>query len=133
MEKKENNVRKIKTAAIAVHLLLMLGCMALFALRCIHLFRPEVVVIDREITSHICNFALSVVLCALCGFVLLAMGARLRWALAVCLAVLIANVVYEMFLPFLNTCDLTDALYGVAGTVVGVLYLWWLNRYGFRP
>ena len=124
-------MRKVKTTAVAVHLLLMVGCMVLFALRCIHLFQPQVVVIDREITSHICNFALSIVLCALCGFVLLATGARLRWALAVCLAVLVANVVYEMFLPFLNTCDLMDAFYGIAGTAVGALYLCWLNRYGF--
>jgi hypothetical protein len=108
-------VRTIKTAAVA-HLLLMLGCMAMFALRCIHIFRSEVVVIDREITSHSCNFALSIVLCAL----------------AVCLAMLAANVAYEAFLPFLNTCDLTDALYGIAGSAVGALCLCRLNRCGFR-
>lgn len=125
-------MRKLKTTAVAVHLLLMIGCMALFALRCIHLFQPEVVVINREITSHICNFALSVVLCSLSGFILLAMGARFRWTLAVCLAVFVANIVYEVFLPFLNTCDLRDALYGIAGSAMGAVYLCWLNRYGFR-
>jgi hypothetical protein len=75
-----------------------------------------VVVIDREITSHSCNFALSIVVCAL----------------AVCLAVLVGNVAYEAFLPFLNTRDLTDALYSIAGSALGALYLCRLNRCGFR-
>lgn len=125
-------MRKAKPAAIALHLLITLGCLALFILRWIHLFQPEVVVINRAVTSHISNFALSLVLCALTGFVLLTLGGKLTAALAFCLAVLLANILYEAFLPVLNTRDLTDAVYGIAGSLLGGAYVCWLNRFGYR-
>ncbi len=124
-------MRKVKPVAIAVHLSINLGCLVLFVLRTVHISNPAVVVINREITSHISNFALSLVLCALAGFVLLATGKRLALAQKVCIAVLAANVVYEAFLPVLNTRDMMDALYGIAGSLAGMLYLAWLNRFGF--
>lgn len=125
-------MRRAKPAAVALHLLITFGCLALFILRWVHLFRPEVVVINRAVTSHISNFALSLTLCALTGFVLLALGGKLTAALAFCLVVLLANVLYEAFLPILNTRDLTDAVYGIAGSLLGGAYACWLNRFGYR-
>ncbi len=126
-------MRRAKTVATFVHPLLMLGCLVLFVLRAMHTFDPEVVILSREITDHISNFALSLVLCALTGFVLIALGAKLKAAFAVCALVLVANVIYEMFLPFLNTQDPVDAVYGIVGTLAGAVYVCWLDRFGFMP
>ena len=125
-------MRKLKPSACAVHVFMMIGCIVLFAIRGVHVYRPDIVVVNPEITSHISNFALSLVLCAFIGFVLLTMGTQRSLVLAVCLAVLVANVVYEAFLPFLNTKDMIDAVYGIAGSLVGGLYLCWLDRFGFQ-
>lgn len=125
-------MRKLKPSACAVHMFMMIGCIVLFAIRGAHVYRPDIVVVNPEITSHISNFALSLVLCAFIGFVLLTMGTRWLLVLAVCFAVLVANVVYEAWLPFLNTRDMLDAVYGFVGSLTGGLYLWWLNRFGFQ-
>ena len=124
-------MRKLKPVAVGIHLVTMLGCFGLFFLRGVHSFDAEVVIINHEITSHISNFALSYVLCALVGLLLLSAGKRLRSALLFCLAVLVANLVYEAFLPIANTRDMVDALYGFAGSLAGGAYLCWLNAFGF--
>lgn len=124
-------MRKLKPVAIGLHLVTMLGCIALFFVRWLHIFQPDAVVVNREVTSHISNFALSFVLCALAGLLMLAMGKRLRSALLFCLAVLAANLVYEAFLPIANTRDMVDALYGTVGSLAGGAYLCWLNAFGF--
>lgn len=124
-------MRKLKPAAVGIHLVTMLGCFALFILRGVHIFDAEVVIVNCEVTSHISNFALSYVLCALIGLLLLSAGKRLRSALLFCLAVLAANLVYEAFLPVANTRDMIDALYGIAGSFAGGAYLCWLNAFGF--
>lgn len=124
-------MRKLKPMAVGIHLVTMLGCFALFILRGVHSFAPDVVIVNREVTSHISNFALSYVLCALVGLLLLAAGKGLRSALLFCLAVLAANLAYEAFLPVANTRDMVDALYGFAGSLAGGAYLCWLNAFGF--
>jgi predicted membrane protein len=40
------------------------------------------------------------------------------------------GVVYECFLPFLNTPDIWDAVFGVTGTAVAYIYLVMLKRNG---
>lgn len=124
-------MRKLKPVAVGIHLASMLGCFVLFILRGVHSFDAEVVIINREITSHISNFALSYVLCALVGMLLLSAGKRIRSALLFCLEVLAANLVYEAFLPFANTRDMVDAIYGITGSLTGGAYLCWLNAFGF--
>ena len=52
-------MRKLKPMAVGIHLVTMLGCFALFILRGVHSFAPDVVIVNREVTSHISNFALS--------------------------------------------------------------------------
>ena len=40
------------------------------------------------------------------------------------------NLVYEVFVPILNTPDFVDALAGIIGVVISYLYLSRLNRNG---
>ena len=106
-------------------------CFILVILRWINLFDPGVWVIHESINAHITNFTLSLMGCTLIGYVLLAFG---KGYTAVCwvggLAAL-ANVVYEGWLPFLNTLDWVDAVYGIVGVAVGMIYLYFVGKYGF--
>lgn len=126
-------MKRMKTRPTISLLCLYLGCLALVLLRWIHIFTPQVVVITPEITSHISNFALSLMLCLLIGNLLLSYGAGRRAVILLCGLVMVANLLYEAFLPFLNTPDLVDAVYGITAAALGMMYLLWLEHRGFQP
>lgn len=46
--------------------------------------------------------------------------------------IVLANFIYELFLPFINTKDITDAYYRVAGAVMGCLFLLPASKYGLK-
>lgn len=83
--------------------------------------------------THVFNFALSYLLLAGVGFIWLMMGVALRHVAWAGLALAIANVGYEMLLPLLNTRDPLDAVYGIAGTLCALAWLWIVLRFGLRP
>ena len=118
-------------AAIA-HLLLLGASYALFAGRKPGMFRSETILaVVPDFYSHVSNFSLSYMLYAGIGFMWLMMGVPVG-KLALAGAVLaLANVVYEFFLPLLNTRDPVDAAYGVAGTLLAFAWLWLIRRFGF--
>ena len=95
-------------------------------------FKPQVVVITPEITSHLSNFVLSL-MCLLVGQLLLSFGAGCRAVILLCGLVMAANLLYETFLPFLNTPDLVDAVYGIAAAALAIPYLLLLEHNGFQP
>lgn len=44
--------------------------------------------------------------------------------------VVIANVICETVMGFLNTADIIDAVYGIAGTMISFCFLFVVNKYG---
>lgn len=44
--------------------------------------------------------------------------------------VVIANVMCETVMGFLNTADIMDAIYGIAGTMISFCFLFVVNKYG---
>ena len=99
-----------------MHLLLLGAVFALFAGRKPGMFRSETILSAVPgFYSHISNFCLSYILYAGIGFMWLMMGVPVRKLALAGLALAFANVVYETFLPVLNTRDPVDAVYGVAG------------------
>ena len=87
---------------------------------------------DAGFYSHVSNYALSYVLVTGIGYMWLMLGVRTRlvWMLgAVCALV---NVVYELWIPVLNTPDPRDAVYGVVGTALAVGVLLATDRFGMR-
>lgn len=86
-----------------------------------------------EYHTHISNFTISYVLFAGIGYLWLMLGVDLRMVLALGGVVLVANWVYELFIPVLNVPDTVDALYGTAGTIIGLALLLLIKRFGIRP
>lgn len=83
--------------------------------------------------QHISNFSLSLALYVGIGFVWLLMGGRYRTLLLGGLALISANLIYELFLPIANTMDPVDAWFGIAGTLAGLLLLTVIARFGLKP
>lgn len=82
--------------------------------------------------SHISNGTISYILCSATGLVWLLMGVRFRLILWLGLFFIAVNFVYELFIPVLNTRDVTDAWYGTAGTLVAMAFLFLVSRAGLQ-
>ena len=92
----------------------------------------DMIVINQEIHSHISNFIISMEAMILVGTGLLIFG-RERKAITLCAVLLIlANILCETMLGFVNTVDILDAVYGVGGTVLSYILLWLISQYGVK-
>ena len=89
-------------------------------------------VINETINSHITNFTLSVLLCVLIGYLLQLFGKKYNSNIIVGMVIILSNFIYETFLPILNTTDIVDAVYGLVGTIISLIYLYIISKYGFK-
>ena len=64
------------------------------------------------------------------GFVAICFGARLNIVTIAALLITVFGIVYECFIPFLNTPDIWDAIFVVIGTAVAYFYLVMLKKNG---
>ncbi|GAB3986663.1 hypothetical protein GCM10028807_04560 [Spirosoma daeguense] len=80
--------------------------------------------------QHVSNFTLSYALLTIGGFLWLQLGVRLIHICMLGAIIALANGVYERWIPILNTLDETDALYGFAGTLLGLVFLIIVKKYG---
>ena len=108
-------------------------CFILVVIRWINTFNSYIFVINETINSHITNFTLSVLLCVLIGYLLQLFGKRYNSNIVVGMVIILSNFIYEIFLPILNTTDIVDAVYGFVGTVISLIYLYIISKYGFKP
>ena len=112
-------------------LLIFVLCFLLVIIRWINIFNEDVYVISVAINSHITNFTLSLMMCTLIGYLLLLAGKKYVYTIMVGIPLIVLNFIYEIFLPVLNTTDIIDALYGLVGVVISLVYLYFIDRYGF--
>ena len=106
-------------------------CFLLVIIRWINIFNEDVYVISVAINSHITNFTLSLMMCTLIGYLLLSTGKKYVSTIMVGILLIVVNFIYEIFLPILNTTDIIDALYGLVGVVISLVYLYFIGKYGF--
>ena len=107
-------------------------CFLLGLIRWLNIFNKDIYVISAAINSHITNFTISLMLCTLIGYVLLLTGKKLVSTIAVGVVLVAANFVYETLLPVLNTTDIVDAVYGLVGVAVSLVYLFIIGKFGFK-
>ena len=123
--------RKPKTITTISVVFIFLLCLILEIIRWINIFNENVFVITKEINSHITNFTISLMLCTLIGYLLLCYKKK-YWIIVIVGLVLISiNLIYETIFPFINTVDLIDAVYGVVGVIISLIYLLFINKKGF--
>ena len=107
-------------------------CFILVVIRWINIFNSYIFVINETINSHITNFTLSVLLCVLIGYLSQLFGKKYNSNIIVGMVIILSNFIYEIFLPILNTTDIVDAVYGFVGTVISLIYLYIISKYGFK-
>lgn len=83
--------------------------------------------------QHISNFSLSYLLFAGIGYFWLMMGVRFLNLVFFGIAIILGNLIYEIYIPILNTIDIVDAYFGIAGTLLGFLFLLYVRKFGLDP
>lgn len=91
---------------------------------------PNVRLLPDFLLDHITNFALCILLLLIFGITVLSFGGKLRSITAAALIMSVLNIVYECFLPILNTPDIPDAVFGVIGVAVAYVFLIMLRKNG---
>lgn len=125
------NIRKSKNITTITLIMIFTVCFILGIIRWINIFNENVFVITKKINSHITNFTISLMLCTLIGYLLLCYKKK-YWAIIIIGLILIStNLIYETILPFINTMDLIDAVYGILGVIISLIYLLFIDKKGF--
>ena len=91
---------------------------------------PDVRLLPGFLLDHITNFALCMLLLLIFGMTVLSFGGKLRSITAAALVMSVLNVVYECFIPILNTPDILDAMFGVVGVAIAYVFLIMLRKNG---
>lgn len=126
-----NNGNKTKPGTTISLVIVFTVCMVLTVIRWLDIFNADIYVINETVNSHSTNFTLSLLLCTFIGYLLLSAGKKYISNAVIGILLIIANFIYELLLPVLNTRDVIDALYGLAGVTVSLIYLFVISRYGF--
>lgn len=122
-----------KLWASILFLLLLAGAYCLFQGRKEGIFRLHIThPAFADYYQHISNFSITYLLYASIGYMWLMAGVSIRYVVLLGAGFVLANLVYELWLSVLNTRDLIDAYYGVAGVLVALLFLALVNATGLR-
>ena len=120
--------------AALLFFIMQVGILLLFLGRTREVLRSDTLLaIAPDFYSHVSNFSISCLLYSGIGYVWLMAGARAKPILLLGLTLALCNLVYEFFIPILNTPDPVDAWYGLAGTALGALVLLLIGRFGLVP
>ena len=121
---------EVKKKYFIIYLCLIAVGAFCMASRGLNTIDPRIKLLPGFLLSHITNFALCMMPLLIIGFVVLCFGGRLRIVSIAAIIIAVLGVMYECLLPFLNTADIWDAIFVVAGTAVAYIYLVMLKRNG---
>lgn len=113
-----------------IYLLLICFCLILSTIRWINSFNRDIVFINNEVTSHISNLSLSMMLYLYWGQMMLLYDVKFKYIILVGISLILGNFVYELFLSILNTKDIIDAIYGLIGCILSFSYLALTKKFG---
>ena len=127
-----DGVRKTKISTTISVVSIFIFCFVLGIIRWINIFNINIFVLSKEINSHITNFNISLMICTLFGYLLLCYNKKYSNVIKIGLIVIIINLIYETMFSFINTIDFIDAIYGIVGVSVSLIYLYYINKKGFQ-
>jgi len=120
-----------KLWAALLFLLLLAGAFCLFLGRKEGAFRLRLTnPAFADYYQHISNFSITFLLYSSICYMWLLAGVRMVHIIGLGAALVLANLVYEWWLPVLNTRDVMDAYYGIAGAMAAFLFLWLVKSVG---
>lgn len=120
-----------KLGAALGYLLLIMLMLLLFLGRNVASLKLAVLTNNIEnFYLHASNLTLSAILVASIGYVCLLSGAKFKLILGIAALFILANLIVEVWVDFMNTPDLTDAYYGILGTLISLVFLYLTHHYG---
>ena len=127
-----NDKLKPKKVTKIVYNFLILFAAILAFTRWMSVFNNDIIVINAEINSHISNFALSLVFYLGVGFTGILQKKTFHKIILLGVFIIVANILCETVMGFMNTTDILDAVYGIVGTLIGFCYFLVINKYGLE-
>lgn len=121
---------KPKKITKAAYYCLLLIDAILLVIYWVSAFHNDIVVITAEINSHISNFIISMIFYLGIGYTWILQKNAFKKVILLGGFVVIANIACETVMGFLNTVDIIDAVYGIAGTMISFCFLFVVNKYG---
>lgn len=86
-----------------------------------------------EFYYHISNLCISIIFYLGIGFAWLTQGVAFKHIGLLGVVAVVANVVCETVMGFMNTTDFMDAIFGVVGVAISFTYLAMIYRHGLIP
>ena len=109
---------------LAITLLLILG-------RSKEILQLDVAIdLIPDFYHHISNLAISYMLYTGIGLMWLLLGYNFKLIILLGVILIVSNFVYETLLEILNTKDIVDAYFGLTGTMIGFLFLYYIKNFG---
>ena len=122
--------KEVKKNYLILYLSICVVCLFFVICRWISTINPSLTILPEIIDIHVTNFSLSLMLSIFTGFTVLISGGKMKIIRIISIIIVFINLVYEVFVPILNTPDFVDALAGIIGVVISYLYLSRLKRNG---
>ena len=82
--------------------------------------------------NHISNFSIAFTLYITIGYVGVMLGVTVKHLAVIGLFFLFVSLFIELFIPFLNTPDNIDAIFGIFGVMVAFVVLFLVKKYGLK-
>ena len=115
--------KEVKKNYLILYLSICVVCLFFVICRWISTINPSLTILPEIIDIHVTNFSLSLMLSIFTGFTVLISGGKMKIIRIISIIIVFINLVYEVFVPILNTPDFVDALAGIIGVVISYLYL----------
>jgi len=124
---------KPKTWVVILYFVMLFSALLLFGGRVSEKLQPTfLLMLLPDYISHISNFTISLEVYLMTGFLVILRTNILQNITYFGLAIILANFIYEIFLTYLNTPDILDAWYGVAGVASTQLFLYFVKHFGIK-
>ena len=122
--------KEVKKNYLILYLSIFVVCLFFVICRWISTVNSNLTILPGIIDNHVTNFSLSLMLLTCIGFTVLISGGEMKIIRIISIIIVFINLIYEIFVPILNTPDFVDALAGIIGVVIAYLYLSSLDRNG---
>jgi hypothetical protein len=110
-------------ALICIGFLLTIG-------RWLSVFESEFIMINEAFHYSVSNLSLSLIIYLAIGLSWLKFGVKFDHIALLGLFIVASNLICETVVRFMNTPDIVDAIYGILGTGIAFVFLYFTNRYG---
>lgn len=122
-----------KVSAALSHLILLLAVVILFFGRTKPFLRIDVLLkVFPDFYQHVSNFSISFLILAGVGFMWVMLALSFKYITLLTLLILLSNFIYELWIPVLNTPDIIDAYYGMAGSLLAFIWLLLIKSFGLK-